>query len=104
MRAWDDKNCFEHMTTYTTTPPLLSETFENSHRMRFWQANVLENLGNKYIVINWTEASKLFRRSGRKIMDLSKSALKQDNQEISSTLREVADIEERARKMLKDME
>lgn len=92
------------MATYATTPPLLPETFENSHRMRFWQANVLENLGNKYNVIDWTEASKLFRPSGRKIMDLFKSALKQDKHEISSILRERADIEERACKMLKDME
>jgi hypothetical protein len=67
---WDNKKCFEHMVTYATTPPLLPKTFENSHGMRFWQADVLKALGNKYSESAWTEASTLFRRSGEKIKKL----------------------------------
>jgi len=48
------------------------------HGMRLWQADVLNALGNKYNVVNWTEASILFRRSGKKIMQLCEAALKQD--------------------------
>ena len=97
---WDNKKCFEHMVTYATTPPLLPKTFENSHGMRFWQADVLNALGRKYGVSNWTEASTLFRRSGEKIMKLCQAALKQDKQEISNNLLEIAEIEERAYRLL----
>ncbi len=99
---WDNKKCFEHMVTYATTPPLLPETFENSHAMRLWQADVLDTLGNRYNVSNWIEASRLFSRSGKKIMKLCKAALEQDKQEVSDILIEVADIEEQAYIMLKD--
>ena len=100
---WNNKKCFEHMATYATTPPLLPVTFENSHGMRLWQANVLKTLGNKYKVSQWIEASKLFKTSGEKIMKLCEAALKQDKQQISTTLLEIADIEERAYKLLKDV-
>jgi hypothetical protein len=101
---WNNRKCFEHMTTYATTPPLLPTTFENSHGMRFWQANVLKTLGDKYNISKWTEASTLFSQSGEKIMKLCKATLEQDKQEISNTLAEIADIEERAYKLLKDVE
>jgi len=100
---WDNKKCFEHMVTYATTPPLLPETFENSHGMRFWQADVLKTLGDKYTVSNWTEASILFRQSGKKIMKLCEAALKQDKQEVSDILVEIADVEEQAYRMLKNV-
>ena len=98
---WSNKKCFEHMVTYATTPPLLPATFENSHGMRFWQANVLQTLGEKYDVDKWTEASTLFRRSGEKIMKLCQSAREQDKQSLSDILLEIADIEEQAYKLLK---
>jgi len=98
---WDSKKCFEHMVTYATKPPLLPETFENSHGMRFWQADVLNALGEKYDVNDWTEASILFRQSGEKIKELCKTALKQNKQEASHILLEIANIEERAYIMLK---
>jgi len=63
---WDNKKCFEHMATYATTPPMLPKTFENSHGMWFWQADVLNTLGRKYGIDEWVEASTLFRRSGKK--------------------------------------
>jgi len=98
---WDNKKCFEHMATYATTPPILPVTFENSHGMRFWQANVLKVLGHKYNVGKWTEASTLFRQSGEKIMKLCQVTLKQDKQSISDILLEIADTEEQAYKLLK---
>jgi len=100
---WDNKKCFEHMVTYATTPPLLPETFENSHGMRFWQADVLDNLGENYDVSNWTESSILFRKSGEKIMKLCNAALEQDKQAVSNILKEIADIEEGAYQLLKEM-
>ena len=101
---WDNKKCFEHMVTYATAPPLLPRTFENSHGMRLWQADVLNSLGNKYNVSNWTEASMLFRRSGKKIMQLCRAALNQDKREIADFLIKIADTEEQAYIMLKDFE
>lgn len=98
---WQDKKCFEHMVTYATTPPLLPKTFENSHGMRFWQANVLKTLGNKYHIYSWIEASTLFRQSGEKIMKLCEAALKQNKQRASELLLKIAEIEERAYRLLK---
>jgi hypothetical protein len=98
---WNNRKCFEHMVTYATTPPLLPKTFENSHGMRFWQADVLKVLGNKYDVGKWTEASTLFKLSGKKIMTLCEEALKQNRQEASNTLLEIAEIEEQAYRLLK---
>jgi hypothetical protein len=99
---WDNKKYFEHMVTYATTPPVLPKTFENSHGMRFWQADVLKTLGEKYSVRDWTEASTLFRNSGKKIMQLCETAMKQDKRGASNILTEIADIEERAYRLLKD--
>jgi len=100
---WQNKKRFEHMVTYATTPPLLPTTYENSHGMRFWQANVLNELGNKYNVRNWTEAATLFRRSGEKIMKLCEAALKQDKQQTADFLMEIAELEERAYGLLRDL-
>jgi len=98
---WDNKKCFEHMATYATTPPVLPKTFENSHGMRFWQAAVLETLGGKYGVREWTESSKLFRKSGEEIMRLCKAALEQDRQRISEALMRTTEIEEQAYSLLR---
>jgi hypothetical protein len=100
---WNNAKCFEHMVTYATTPPLLPRTFENSHGMRFWQADVLKTLGEKYNVSKWTEASKLFIQSGKLAIELCRAALKQDKQTVSSKLIEIADVEERAYSLLKDV-
>jgi len=83
---------------------MLPETFENSHGMRFWQADLLSTSGDKYTVSNWVEAAKLFRRSGKKIMKLCEASLEQDKQEVSNNLIEIANIEEQAYEMLKDVE
>jgi len=91
------------MATYATTPPLLPKKFENSHGMRFWQADVLHALGEKYDVSNWSESSMLFRQSGERIMQLCKAALRQETPSVSDILLEVADIEEQAYNLLKDV-
>jgi hypothetical protein len=100
---WDNRRCFEHMVTYATTPPLLPESFENSHGMRFWQADVLSILGEKYNVSEWAEASKRFIESGKSIRELCRAALKQDKHTASDILVEIADIEERAYNLLKNV-
>ncbi len=97
---WDNQKCFEHMATYATTPPLLPKTFENSHGMRFWQADVLNTLGNRYSIGNWLNASKLFRKSGKVIMNLCEAALRKDRQRISNDLTEIASIEGQAYRLL----
>jgi hypothetical protein len=100
---WQNKKCFEHMVTYATTPPLLPTTYENSHGMRFWQASILNELGNKYSISSWTEASTLFRRSGERIMKLCEAALKQDKQLVANILMEISGLEERAYRLLRDV-
>ncbi|NWG08787.1 MAG: hypothetical protein HXX80_00480 [Nitrososphaerales archaeon] len=102
--GWDNKKCFEHMVMFATTPPLLPETFENSHGMRFWQASVLETLGKKYNILNWSKSSKLFKQSGEHIISLCKATLRQDRQKISMILGQIADVEEKAYGLLKDVE
>jgi len=100
---WENKKSFEHMVTYATTPPLLPKTFENSHGMRLWQATVLRKLGDKYKISEWSEASELFKQSGKYIMSLCKAALNQGRDEISTILTKIADIEEKAYRLLKDL-
>ena len=53
---------------------------------------------------NLTEASRLFRGSGRKILDPCKAVLEQGKQEISNILMEMGGVEERACTLLKDIE
>jgi len=82
--------------TYTTIPPHVPETFENSNGMRFWKSRVLNELGGKYKIENWTGASELFNQSGKLIIDICKAAMDRDRKAISDLILKVADIEERA--------
>lgn len=97
---WNNRKCFEHMVTYATTPPSLPQSFENSHGMRFWQASVLETLGRKYKIREWCESSRLFRESGEKIIKLCEVALDQNSPHTSTIVKQIADLEERAYKIL----
>ncbi|MCJ7769996.1 BtrH N-terminal domain-containing protein [Candidatus Bathyarchaeota archaeon] len=99
---WDNRKCFEHMATYATSPPLLPETFENSHGMRLWQAEVLKTLGDKYRYDKWIEASNLFEKSGKDIIEFCKVALKQDRETASKILLEIANTEEHAYLLLSE--
>jgi len=97
---WNNKKCFEHMVTYATIPPMLPKTYENSNGMRFRQADVLALLGIKYNVDKWTEASKMFRRSGEEIITFCDSVMKQNISEASDMLLKIAEIEEEAYRLL----
>jgi hypothetical protein len=99
---WTSKECFEHLVTYATTPPGLPTSFEHSDGVRFAQAAVLENLGEKYRVNEWINASKLFRKSGWLIVELCKVAMKQDSEKCSELVTQIAEIEEKAYHVLED--
>lgn len=97
---WDNRASFEHLVTYATVPPRIPQSFEGSHGMRFWQAQVLRQLGEKYSKQSWVEASGKFHESGEAIKELCKSALSMDKQAASEALLKVAEIEEAAYKLL----
>lgn len=93
IQAWDNRGCFEHMVTYATVPPRIPKTFEDSHGMRFWLAEVLEKLGRNYTRDCWVEASEQFKNSGKLIQKLCESALAMDRQAVSAFLLQIADLE-----------
>lgn len=98
---WENDKCFDHLATYATVPPLLPETFENSHGMRFWKTEVLKELGEKYKVSNWKSAAALFKDSGKLIIDICRAAIKRDKKTISDLILKVAAIEEEAYEIVK---
>jgi hypothetical protein len=85
---WENGKCFKHMVTRARA---------------FWQAYVLNTLGEKYNIGEWTEASKRSRQSGKLIIELCRAALKQDKQKTSNILVEVADVEEKAYNLIKNV-
>lgn len=93
---WNSRDCFEHLVIYATTPPHLPKTFENSDGMRFLKSQVIRMLGEKYSNIDWIKASVLFEKSGKLIIELCKNAMKQQSEEISDLISQIADIEENA--------
>jgi hypothetical protein len=88
------------MATYATSPPTLPKTFENSHGMRLWQAEVLSELSRKYALVSWGEASKLFEQSGSLIIQLCEAAMAQKKDIIAGLLVRIADLEQSAYAML----
>ena len=98
---WKDKESFEHLVIYATTPPELPKTFEKSDGMRFWKSQVLKKLGKKYKIDKFLKVSEMFQESGKLIIDICKAAMKQDRKKISNIILRVADIEEEAYKILK---
>jgi hypothetical protein len=98
---WKDKESFEHLVIYATTPPELPKTFEKSDGMRFWKSQVLKKLGKKYKIDKCLKVSEMFQESGKLIIDICKAAMKQDRKKISNIILRVADIEEEAYKILK---
>jgi hypothetical protein len=99
--SWENDKCFDHLATYATVPPLLPETFENSHGMRFWKTEVLKKLGEKYKIDNWKSAADLFAGSGKLIMEICRAAVKRDKKIISDLISKVAAIEEEAYKIVR---
>lgn len=99
--SWKNRDCFEHLATYATTPPQLPKTFEHSDGMRLVQAQILRMLGEKHAVAEWTDASSLFQESGKLIKGLSKASIEQDTKTCSDLIAQIADIEEKAYQLLK---
>jgi hypothetical protein len=93
---WNEKGCFEHLVTYATNPPELPTSSEHSDGMRFAQAGVLGNLGEKYKVNQWIDASKFFGKSGGLIIELCKAAMKQHSEKCAGLVTQIADLEEKA--------
>jgi hypothetical protein len=94
---WENKDCFRHMVAYAgLTPPLIAEDLSHNDGLRFEQARVFENLGQRYQRKEWSEASILFRKSGDLIVKLCERALEYDGPGCSAFLGEIADTEEEA--------
>jgi len=93
---WKDKEAFEHLVIFATTPPELPLDFTKSNGMRFWKANVLNELGKKYKIENWKKAGELFLKAGDIIINICKAAIKQDKKSISEKLLKLAEVEEEA--------
>jgi hypothetical protein len=95
--SWADRDCFRHMVAYAgLTPPLISEDLSHNDGLRFEQARVLKDFGQRYRRKEWGEAATLFRRSGELITKLCERALEYDGRGCSTFLKEIADIEEEA--------
>ena len=94
---WADRDCFRHMVAYAgLTPPLIAEDLSHNDGLRFEQARVFGDLGQKYKRKEWSGASILFRKSGDLIVKLCERALEYDGRGCSAFLKEIADIEEEA--------
>jgi hypothetical protein len=92
---WKDESCFNHMVAYAgLTPPLIAADLSNNNGMRFELARVLGEFGKKYSRKNWVDASGLFLKSGKLIIDLCKAGVKFDGSACSKILSEIALAEE----------
>jgi hypothetical protein len=95
--SWTDKDCFRHMVAYAgLTPPLIAADLSHNNGLRFEQARVFGELGQKYQRKEWSDASILFRKSGDLIVKLCERALEYDSRSCSALLKEIADTEEEA--------
>jgi hypothetical protein len=95
--SWANTDSFRHMVAYAgLTPPLISEDLSHNDGLRFEQARVFGELGQRYQRKEWSEAAILFRRSGELIVKLCERALEYDGRSCSAFLQEIADTEEEA--------
>lgn len=97
---WKDPESFKHLVMYATVPPHVPKKFDNSNGMRKWKSAVLKSLGEKYGIAGWVEAANLFTRSGELITDICKAALQFDRSLISGLILKVAEIEEKAYRLI----
>ncbi len=99
--TWEDKGCYNHMVAYAgLTPPLIAEDLSHNDGLRFEQARVLKELGQKYQREGWSNASNLFAKSGELIVKLCEKALNYDGNACSVLLERIADTEEEAYEFL----
>ena len=62
--TWEDKSCYNHMVAYAgLTPPLIADDLSHNDGLRFEQARVIKELGQKYQNGEWSNASTLFAKS-----------------------------------------
>ena len=95
--SWADKDCYNHMVAYAgLTPPLIAVDLSHNDGLRFEQARVFGELGQKYQREDWSNVSTVFRKSGELILKLCERALEHDGGGCSGLLNEIADIEEKA--------
>jgi hypothetical protein len=95
--AWTDRDCLKHMVAYAgLTPPLIAADLSHNDGLRFEQARVFGELGQKYQRKEWSDASILFRKSGELIVKLCERALEYDSRGCSTLLKEIANTEEEA--------
>jgi hypothetical protein len=78
------------------TPPLIAADLSHNDGLRFEQARVFAELGQKYRRKEWSNASILFRKSGELIVKLCERALEYDGRGCSAFLKEISDTEEEA--------
>lgn len=98
---WKNDSCFNHMVAYAgMSPPLIAEDLSNNDGLRFQKANLLSQMGDKYNRQQWPEAAHLFRQSGESIIELCHAALKRNIDTCSSLLTRIAELEERAYRLL----
>ena len=99
--SWKDSDYYKHMVAYAgLTPPLIATDLSHNDGLRFEQARVLKELGEKYNRIVWVNASGLFVKSGELIIKLCEKALVYDGIGCSEFLGRIADIEEEAYRSL----
>lgn len=99
--SWGDRDCFRHMVAYAgLTPPLISRDLSHNDGLRFEQARVFGELGQRYQRKEWSQAANLFRKSGELTVKLCERALEYDGRSCSAFLQEIADTEEEAYRSL----
>jgi len=95
--SWGDRDCYRHMVAYAgLTPPLISKDLSHNDGLRFEQARVFGEFGQKYAREEWSQAAILFGKSGDLIVKLCERALEYDGGGCSALLKEMADTEEEA--------
>ena len=95
--CWTDADCFKHMVAYAgPTPPLITGDLSHNDGLRYEQARVLGDLGQRYQRKEWSDASVLFKKSGQLIVELCEQALEYDGRGCSIILDRIADTEESA--------
>ncbi len=99
--SWEDMDCYKHMVAYAgLTPPLIAPDLSHNDGLRFEQARVLREMGQKYHRAECSSASGLFAKSGELVVKLCGKALAFDGKGCSEVLGEIADAEEEAYKLL----
>ena len=99
--CWTEESCLHHMVAYAgLTPPLIADDLSNNDGLRFQEADLFREMGQKYGRENWLEASRLFRQSGESIIELCKSAMVKELGACSASLKQIAALEEKAYQLL----